>query len=59
MRATTTRPIPVATTIAMLLALLGLVVAALVWSSSAPAAFPGKDGRILVSSDRDGNFEIW
>jgi Tol biopolymer transport system component len=44
--------------VAMLFAML-VVATGLVWSSRAPAAFPGKDGRILLSSDRDGNFEIW
>jgi TolB protein len=50
-------PLPAIAIAAALLASLCLVI--LASPSRTHAAFPGKDGRILVSSDRDGNYEIW
>jgi len=39
-----------------LAAALGLT---LLWADDSRAAFPGQDGRIFFSSDRDGNFELY
>ncbi len=47
-----------ATTAGGLLAAVGLVVV-VVYAQPAEAAFPGQNGKIAFSSDRDGNFEIY
>jgi Tol biopolymer transport system component len=42
-----------------LVAAAGAVIALLVGSTPAPAAFPGANGKIAFVSDRDGNWEIY
>src|SRR5882762_8772975 len=44
---------------AVLLSLLCLLVLLLAWPSPSGATFPGKDGRILVSSNSDGSYDIY